>query len=63
MPAEFYKGDLIVEREGCGVPAFGVVISSESHSGEKLLTVRSSSGIFHMFASQCLPYEEWLTIE
>ncbi len=63
MPAEFCKGDFVVEHDGFIAPSFGVVIGSElTNDGEALLEVRSPSGVFYMFASRCRHYEEWLNV-
>ena len=58
----FAIGDFIVEREGHRAPAdFGVVKSFETaNNGEVLLDCQFTTGRWYAFASQCLPYEEWL---
>jgi len=58
----FAIGDFIVEREGNRAPpSFGVVKSFETaNNGEVLLDCQFAMGRWYAFASQCLPYREWL---
>jgi len=58
----FSVGEFIVEREGARAPAsFGVVKGFETAAnGEQLLDVQFPTNRLYAFASQCLPYREWL---
>jgi hypothetical protein len=58
----FAIGDFIVEQEGVRAPpSFGVVKSFETtNNGEVLLDCQFATGRWYAFASQCLPYKDWL---
>ena len=58
----FSVGDFVVEQEGGLTPAFGVVIGFDNHDNldELLLHLQYPTEQGCAFASQCLPYGEWL---
>jgi|TARA_R110002110_G_scaffold107783_1_gene269558 hypothetical protein len=59
----FSVGEFIVERESARAPAsFGVVMGfEEAADGEIVLDVQFPTDRLYAFASQCLPYKEWLS--